>query len=160
MKIEKNSVVTFHYQMCDEHGEELESTKGNDPAVFMHSNMQMIPSLELSMVSKEPGDTYSITLPPELAYGILREKSDIRVPSKHVLTEGKLEPGMTVSIQTKEGVRPVKLLKVGKFNVDIDTNHPLAGKTLTFDIEIIDVRKATSEELSHGHAHGVGGHQH
>jgi len=126
----------------------------------MHSNMQMIPSLELSMVSKEPGDTYSITLPPELAYGILREKSDIRVPSKHVLTEGKLEPGMTVSIQTKEGVRPVKLLKVGKFNVDIDTNHPLAGKTLTFDIEIIDVRKATSEELSHGHAHGVGGHQH
>jgi len=160
MKIEKNSVVTFHYQMCDEHGEELESTKGNAPAVFMHSNMQMIPSLELSMVSKEPGDTYSITLPPELAYGILREKSDIRVPSRHVLTEGKLEPGMTVSIQTKEGVRPVKLLKVGKFNVDIDTNHSLAGKTLTFDIEIIDVRKATSEELSHGHAHGVGGHQH
>jgi FKBP-type peptidyl-prolyl cis-trans isomerase SlyD len=160
MKIEKNSVVTFHYQMCDEHGEELESTKGNDPAVFLHSNMQMIPSLELSMVSKEPGDTYSITLPPELAYGILREKSDIRVPSKHVLTEGKLEPGMVVSIQTKEGVRPVKLLKVGKFNVDIDTNHPLAGKTLTFDIEIVDVRKATSEELSHGHVHGEGGHQH
>ena len=160
MKIEKNSVVTFHYQMQDELGEVLEGTKDGDPTVFLHSNMQMIASLELSMVSKEPGDTYSITLPPELAYGILRDKSDIRVPSKHVLTEGKLEPGMVVSIQTNEGVRPVTLLKVGKFNVDIDTNHPLAGKTLTFDIEIIDVRKATSEELSHGHAHGVGGHQH
>ncbi|MBQ0712563.1 MAG: FKBP-type peptidyl-prolyl cis-trans isomerase, partial [Porticoccus sp.] len=137
-----------------------EGTKDGDPTVFLHSNMQMIASLELSMVSKEPGDTYSITLPPELAYGILRDKSDIRVPSKHVLTEGKLEPGMVVSIQTNEGVRPVTLIKVGKFNVDIDTNHPLAGKTLTFDVEIVDVRKATSEELSHGHAHGAGGHEH
>ncbi|MBQ0807796.1 MAG: peptidylprolyl isomerase [Porticoccus sp.] len=160
MKIEKNSVVTFHYQMQDELGEVLEGTKDGDPTVFLHSNMQMIASLELSMVSKEPGDTYSITLPPELAYGILRDKSDIRVPSKHVLTEGKLEPGMVVSIQTNEGVRPVTLIKVGKFNVDIDTNHPLAGKTLTFDVEIVDVRKATSEELSHGHAHGAGGHEH
>tara|TARA_R110000822_G_scaffold59736_37_gene149287 strand:- start:2291 stop:2773 length:483 start_codon:yes stop_codon:yes gene_type:complete len=160
MKIEKNSVVTFHYQMQDEHGEVLESTKEGDPAVFLHSNMNMIPSLELSMVSREPGETYSITLTPELAYGILRQNSDIRVPTKHVLTKGKLEPGMMVSIQTKEGARPVTLVKVGKFNVDIDTNHPLAGKTLTFDVEIVDVREATPEELSHGHAHGVGGHQH
>jgi len=65
-----------------------------------------------------------------------------------------------VSVQTNQGVRQVTVVKVGKFNVDADTNHPLAGKTLTFDIEIMEVRAASAEEKAHGHAHGVGGHQH
>jgi len=63
-------------------------------------------------------------------------------------------------LMTNEGLRPITVVKVGKFNVDIDTNHPLAGKTLTFDVEIVEVREATQDELGHGHAHGAGGHHH
>ncbi|KZY84063.1 hypothetical protein A3740_00575 [Oleiphilus sp. HI0068] len=72
----------------------------------------------------------------------------------------KLKPGMVVSINTEEGPRQVVVLKAGKFNVDVDTNHPLAGQVLSFDIEIQSVREATEDELAHGHAHGVGGHHH
>tara|TARA_B110001469_G_C9451304_1_gene227944 strand:- start:400 stop:630 length:231 start_codon:yes stop_codon:yes gene_type:complete len=75
---------------------------------------------------------------------------------------GKVKPkvGMAVSIQTDGGIRQGVVIKIGKFNVDLDTNHPLAGKTVIFDIEIVDVREATQEEIDHGHAHGIGGHQH
>jgi len=72
----------------------------------------------------------------------------------------RLKAGDVVSINTDDGARQVVVLKAGKFNIDVDTNHPLAGKTLSFAIEIIGTRAATSEEISHGHAHGIGGHQH
>ena len=67
---------------------------------------------------------------------------------------------MTVQVNTQHGPWDAVVLKVGKFNVDIDSNHPLAGKTLSFEIEVVEVRDATSEELAHGHAHGAGGHHH
>ncbi|WP_369821112.1 peptidylprolyl isomerase, partial [Oleiphilus sp. HI0067] len=87
-----------------------------------------------------------------------------RVLIKHLMGDKKqlarLKPGMTVGINTEQGARQATVVKAGKFNVDVDTNHPLAGKDLTFDIEIISIREATKEEISHGHAHGVGGHHH
>jgi len=67
---------------------------------------------------------------------------------------------MAVKVNTDQGMRDVVVVKVGRFNVDVDTNHPLAGKTITFDISIEDVREAEAEELAHGHVHGVGGHHH
>jgi len=67
---------------------------------------------------------------------------------------------MVVKLNTSEGQVPVTVVKAGRHSADIDTNHPLAGQTLTFDVEIMDVRAATEEEVAHGHAHGVGGHQH
>ena len=75
-------------------------------------------------------------------------------------SKAKLKPGMIVSINTEEGDKQVMVIKAGKFNVDVDTNHPLAGKTLTFDVDVQGVRDATGDEISHGHAHGVGGHHH
>ena len=84
-----------------------------------------------------------------------------RVPLKHLTSRGKLEPGQVVAVNTNQGQRAARVVKVGHFNVDLDLNHPLAGKTLVFDVEIIDVRAATAEELQHGHAHGPGGaHDH
>ena len=71
-----------------------------------------------------------------------------------------MKVGQVVSVNTDQGTRQVQILKVGKFNVDVDTNHPLAGIELQFDIDIKEVRQATDEELAHGHAHGPGGHQH
>ena len=102
----------------------------------------------------------SPTVPPELAYGAHDPNGIQRVPIKHLATRGKIVPGQMVAINTRQGVRHARAVKVGHFNVDLDLNHPLAGKTLVFDIEIVDVRAATKEELEHGHAHGPGGHGH
>jgi FKBP-type peptidyl-prolyl cis-trans isomerase SlyD len=101
-----------------------------------------------------------VTLDPKDAYGIPLESSEQRISKKHLTTKGKLQVGMVVDINTTEGLRQATIVKVGKFNVDVDTNHPFAGKTLTFEVEIADVRDATGEELAHGHVHGAGGHQH
>ena len=79
---------------------------------------------------------------------------------KHLSFKGKLRPGMVVQLSTDDGMRAVTVIKAGRHSADIDTNHPLAGQTLTFDIEIVDVRDASPEELTHGHAHGPGGHHH
>jgi FKBP-type peptidyl-prolyl cis-trans isomerase SlyD len=101
-----------------------------------------------------------VTLEPEDAYGLRSPERLQKVPVKHLVFKGKLRPGMTVQLNTSEGRRPVTVTKVGRHSAEIDTNHPLAGKTLHFAIDILDVRQATADEISHGHAHGPGGHQH
>jgi FKBP-type peptidyl-prolyl cis-trans isomerase SlyD len=151
MKVQKNAVVTFHYVMTDvDENEVIENSNGQEPSAFLFGHKNMIEPLEHSMLDKEPGESYSVTLPPDLAYGRVRSSSDLRVSKKNLQHEGKLEPGMMVPLKTNEGLRPVTIIKVGKFNVDIDYNHPLAGKTLKFDVEIVDVREATADELSQG----------
>ncbi len=116
------------------------------------------------MLAKAAGEKINVTLEPEQAYGLRREGAIQRVPIKHLhehsTRKDKLKPGMLVRVNTPNGPWEAIVAKVGKFNVDIDSNHPLAGKTLTFDIEIMNVRDATDDELAHGHAHGIGGHQH
>lgn len=160
MKIQNNAVVVFHYKMTDEHGEVIESSIGQEPTAYLYGHKNMIETLEHSMNGKEVGDKYSVTLQPDMAYGRIRTNSELRVSIKNLQFEGKLEPGMMVPLKTVEGLRPVTIVKVGKFNVDIDYNHPLAGKTLTFDVEIIEVREGTTEELSQGRPQSGGGLQH
>jgi FKBP-type peptidyl-prolyl cis-trans isomerase SlyD len=160
MKIAKDTVVSFHYRLLDEQGKQIESSAGRDPNVVLIGHRNVLPALEEAMLGKAAGDGVNVSLPPEKAYGLRREGAVQRIPTKHVLTKGKLQPGQAVQINTEHGARNVTVAKVGKFNIDIDTNHPLAGKTVVFDISIIDVRAASAEELSHGHAHGVGGHHH
>ena len=82
------------------------------------------------------------------------------VQVKHLQGAKKWKPGMVAWVNTDHGERQVTIVKMGMFKADVDTNHPLAGKTVTFHIEILSVREATEEELAHGHAHGAGGHQH
>ncbi len=160
MKIKNNAVVVFHYKMTDEHGEVIESSIGQEPTAYLHGHKNMIETLEHSMANKEVGDKFSVTLQPDMAYGRLRTNSQLRVSMKNIQHEGKLEPGMMVPLKTVEGLRPVTVVKVGKFNVDIDYNHPLAGKTLTFDVEIMDVREATTDELAQGRPDAVVGLKH
>lgn len=151
MKVDQNAVVVFHYVMTDdESGEVIEDSSGKEPSAFLYGHKNMIEPLEHSMLGKESGEAYSVTLPPDLAYGRVRSSSELRVSKKNLQYEGKLEPGMMVPLKTKEGPRPVTVVKVGKFNVDIDYNHPLAGKTLKFDVEIVEVREGTPEELAQG----------
>lgn len=162
MKIEKNKVVTFHYVLSEQEGGVIEDSKNSDPMLYLHGHNNLMPALEVEMQDKQVGDSFKASLSPEQAYGVRDENAKQRVPIKHLMVKNpkKLKPGMAVKINTAQGAKDAVVLKVGKFNVDLDTNHPLAGKSLCFDVEVIDVREATGEEASHGHAHGVGGHQH
>ena len=161
MQIGKNSVVTFHYTLRDDAGNSLESSRDSDPTLYLHGANNMLPALEEAFTGRASGESFQITLSAEQAYGERRADAIERVPAKYLKHEGKLRVGQVVRLHLKDGgAMPVTIVKLGKFSVDVDNNHPLAGRALNYDIEIIDVREATAEELAHGHAHGVGGHNH
>lgn len=161
MPIQKNSVVSFHYRLGRVGGEFIEQTDNHQPAMYLHGHGNILPAMEKAFEGREAGETFSLDLTADEAYGQPDPNRQGRVPIKHLLNAPKkLRPGMQVQINTGQGPVDARVLKVGKFNVDVDANHPLAGTDLSFDIEIVEVRDATEEELSHGHAHGPGGHQH
>ncbi|GLX80180.1 peptidyl-prolyl cis-trans isomerase [Thalassotalea insulae] len=164
MKITDKKVVQFHYTLKDEAGKELESSKGSDPLAYLHGFNNMLVGVEKALTDKAAGDKFSVTLQPEDAYGERKEDLIQRVPVKHLLglpsKNAKWKPGMVAVVETEQGQRQVTVIKPGRFMVTVDVNPPLAGKVLTFDLEVIDVRDATDEEVEHGHAHGVGGHHH
>lgn len=160
MIIETGRVVSFHYQLSEVGQEPLETSDRNAPVAILFGHNNILPALEQAMAGKQAGDHFSVTLTPDQAYGEREAGRQQRVPIKHLITRGKLRPGQAVKINTADGPVDARVIKVGKFNVDVDTNHPLAGLSLTFAVEITDVREASPEELSHGHAHGEGGHQH
>ena len=160
MQIGKHSVVAFHYQLRDDSGELLESSEGGDPSLYLHGANNIIKGLEAALDGKSAGDHVEVTLPPEQAYGPYQPDRQQRMPAKYLKHEGRLHPGKAVRFNTDQGMRHATVVKVGKFSVDVDLNHPLAGKTLSFAVDVVDVRAATPEEIEHGHAHGPGGHQH
>ena len=162
MKIEKDRIVRFHYSLTDATGAALESSHDGEPMAYLYGHGGMIEGLENALLGRDSGEKFTVTLAPEEAYGKRVEGSFQRIPIKHlqVKKNARLAPGMVVQVQTEQGLRQVTVVKPGKFNVDVDTNHPWAGKTLTFTVEVVDVAEATPEELAHGHAHGAGGHQH
>ena len=163
MKITDKTVVQFHYTLKDEAGEQLESSFDSDPLAYLHGQKNMLVGVENALTGKEVGDKFSTTLQPEDAYGEYQEGAVQRIPAKHLqngTATTKWKAGMVAAVQTEQGQRQVTVMKSGKFMVTVDMNSPLAGKVLTFDIEVVDVRAATDEEVEHGHAHGVGGHKH
>jgi FKBP-type peptidyl-prolyl cis-trans isomerase SlyD len=158
--ISDDSVVTFHYKLRDDTGTFNESSEDGSPVVYMHGHNNIVPGLEKELAGKKSGDKLTATVTPEDGYGQRNENAVQRVPLKHLATKGPIAVGQMVVVNTREGGRQARVLKVGHFNVDLDLNHPLAGRTLTFDIEIVEVRAASDEERAHGHAHGPGGHGH
>ena len=155
-----DKVVSFHYKLKVADGSINESSEGGSPVVYLHGRTGIIPGLESELAGKRSGDKFTATVPPEQGYGERNEEAVQRVPLKHLATRGPIQEGQMVVVNTRDGGRHARVLKVGHFNVDLDLNHPLAGKTLTFEIEVVDVRAATPEELEHGHAHGPEGHAH
>ena len=159
MKIEKDRVVRFHYSVAEQGQEPVETSKGGEPLAILFGHGNIIPGLEKAMDGREAGDSFSADVPAAEAYGEKREGLTQRIPKKH-FGDQRLVPGMQVVLNTNFGPRAVTIEKVGMSVVDVDLNHPMAGKDLHFDIEIVDVREATAEELEHGHVHGEGGHHH
>ena len=160
MQIAKDRVVRFHYQLKENDGTLIENSNDSDPVAYLHGHGNIISGLERELEGAEVGQSLTVTVAPEDGYGLRNEEAVQRIPIKHLHEQKNLKPGMVVHVHTDEGPRQVIVLKAGKFNIDADLNHPLAGKTLVFEVRIDDVREATEEELHHKHAHGVGGHQH
>ena len=165
MKIEKDRVVRFHYAVAvhadQEQGQEsVENSKdGGQPLAILFGHGNIIPGLEAAMQDREAGESFGVDVPAAEAYGERREGMGQRIPKKH-FGNTRLQPGMQVVLQTNFGPRAVTVEKVGHSVVDVDLNHPMAGKDLHFDVEIVEVREASTEEIEHGHVHGDGGHHH
>ncbi len=159
MIITKDSVVQLHYRVSDASGLIEDSAKG-EPMLYLHGHQNMLPAIEQALEGKAAGDELSLVVEPKDAYGERDDNAIQSIQVKHLKGAKKWAPGMTAIVETEHGPRQVKIVKVGMFKAEVDVNHPLAGKTLTFDLNVVSVRPATAEEIAHGHAHGAGGHHH
>lgn len=159
MKIEKNRVVRFHYTVSEPGQAPVETSRDRDPMAILVGHGNIIPGLEAAMMDKAEGDSFDVTVGPEEAYGERRDNFVQRVPKKH-LRNARVRPGDQIVLETSMGPRAVTVVKVGATVVDVDLNHPMAGKTLQFQVEIVGVREAEQVEIEHGHVHGDGGVQH
>ena len=160
MIVEKDKVVSFHYTLKNTAGEQMETSREKDPMSYLHGANNIIVGLEKAMEGHSIEDEFVVTVEPEEAYGVRNEKNVQRVSLKRLKGIGKISAGQVLNLQTNKGQVQVTVLKVGRFNIDVDGNHPLAGEQLTFEVEVMDIRDATEEELEHRHVHGPGGHQH
>ena len=165
MKIDKHTVASVTYALKVE-GELVEQTDKSNPLTFLVGVGTMIPGFEEQLVGKEPGDKYDITVQPEDAYGESDPQAIVDLPKDVFKVNGELQDdllveGNVIPLQDQNG-SPLQavVLEVGEDTVKMDFNHMLAGKTLHFSGEVVDVRKASAEEISHGHVHGPGGHHH
>ncbi|MGI2172130.1 FKBP-type peptidyl-prolyl cis-trans isomerase [Shewanella sp. MF05960] len=160
MSIKDDMVVQFNYSLRDEKGEVIESNEGREPIAYLHGHDNMMPGIEDAINGKEIGEKFTITPAAADTYGERQQDAEQRVSVKHLVGAKVWKPGMAAVVNTEQGQRQVTIIKVGKFMATVDVNHPLAGRELTFDIEIVGARDASDEEIAHGHAHGAGGHHH
>ena len=160
MHIEKNRVVTLNYTLRDEQGTILDASGGRAPLSYLHGKGNIIPGLEQALVGKAAGDKLDVTVAPEQAYGARDERLVQIVPRTKFGEVAGLVPGIQVRVSGPQGPRIVNVVRVDRDFVTIDGNHPLAGRTLHFSVEIAEVRKASHEEVAHGHVHGPDGHHH
>lgn len=162
MKVETNKVVAFHYSVSDGSESPIDSSRERgEPLVVLIGQGNIIAGLESALLGHEAGDRFEARVAPADAYGERRANFTQRVPKKYFEDAEGLRPGMSTVLNTREsGARMVVVQKIGSSVIDVDLNHPLAGKALTFDVEVVEVRDATPEEIAHRHAHGAGGHEH
>jgi len=157
MQIARDAVVMIHYTLKNDAGEVLDSSSGHDPLAYLQGHGSIIPGLEAALEGKVAGDKVQATIAPENAYGMKEPGLVQQVPRRAF--QGEVRAGMQFTAQTEAGPRTVVVTRVQGDMVTVDGNHPLAGETLHFDVEVTEVRVATEEELAHGHVHGAGGHQ-
>jgi FKBP-type peptidyl-prolyl cis-trans isomerase SlyD len=160
VQVEKNRIVSLNYTLRDEQGKVLDTSSGRAPLIYLHGKGNIIPGLEQALAGRSAGDKLDVTVAPEAGYG-LRDERLVQIVARAKFGEVQdLAPGMQVRASGPQGARLVTVVRVDRDFVTVDGNHPLAGRTLHFSLEIAEVRKATHEEIAHGHAHGPGGHHH
>ena len=160
MQIADNTVASFHYTLTNDAGEVLDSSRGRDPLSYLHGAGNIVPGLEEAMAGKRAGDAFQVDVAPADGYGEHHAGLVQDVPRAAFQGVDEIEPGMSFQATTPQGVHSVTVTKVTSDTITVDGNHPLAGQTLHFDVEVTEVRAASAEELAHGHVHGPGGHHH
>ncbi|ADJ28782.1 FKBP-type peptidyl-prolyl cis-trans isomerase [Nitrosococcus watsonii] len=160
MQIADKKVVYIHYTLKNQEGTVLDSSSQKTPLAYIHGLGNIIPGLEKALAGKGEGDKLNVSIGPKDAYGERNETLLQTVPRDAFQDVEELEKGMQFQAQTPNGPQLITVAKIETDRVLVDANHPLAGETLDFDVEVVDVRNATEEELEHGHAHGAGGHEH
>ena len=157
MKIGKGRVVRMNYTLRDESGTTIETSQGREPLTYLHGYGQLIPGLEKTLDGEQAGLQTTVTILPQDAYGHKDPKAVIRASRGDFPDDLTLDPGVEVQAETPEGPISFVVVSVEGDDIVLDANHPLAGKALTFDVEVLEVREATADELAHGHVHGPGG---
>lgn len=160
MQVAKDRVVRFHYTLSDAAGAVMESSQGGQPLAMLWGHGGLIVGVERALEGKAAGDSFEVRVSPEDGYGERHDTLIQRLPKKYFRQAERLKPGMVTEVKTPQGARAVTVLKVGLSVIDVDGNHPLAGQTLNFAIDVVDVREASAEEIDHGHVHGDGGAHH
>lgn len=160
MSIKLKSVVAIHYTLSDERGVILDASTDDQPLVYLHGSGAIIPGLEKELLGREAGEQFETTISPEQAYGEHIPELIQTAPLDVFQEEQTLEIGMRFSGNTPQGPINVVLTHIEDGLVTLDANHPMAGKTLHFDVTIDSIREATEEELLHGHVHGQGACKH
>ncbi|HEU4669155.1 MAG TPA: peptidylprolyl isomerase [Dyella sp.] len=160
MQIAEHSVVSFHYTLTDDQGTVIDSSAGREPLTYLHGVGQIVPGLEKEMAGRAVGDQFKVDVAPEEGYGVRHAELEQQVPREAFQGVEDIQPGMQFQGRGPQGVINVTVTRVEDGVVHIDGNHPLAGQTLHFDVQVTDVREATDEERQHGHVHGPGGHEH
>ena len=166
LKVAENIVASVHYTgTLPDSGEVFDSSEGRDPLTFLVGHRQMIPGFEEELMGATQGERREFTLDPERAYGPRDDEAVLEIPRENFaqLEEASgesLEVGMALVAQMPHGPAQFTVVALSDETVTADFNPPMAGKTLTFSVEVVELRDASEEELSHGHAHGPGGHHH
>lgn len=160
MQIAEKTVVSIHYTLTNAEGETLDSSVGQEPLVYLHGAQNIIQGLENALLGKAVGDSLQVSVEPKEGYGELRDELVQEVDRSAFVGVDDIQVGMQFMAQTPWGEQPVTVVKLEGDSITLDGNHPLAGQTLNFDVEVIEIRDASDEEMEHGHVHGAGGHHH
>jgi FKBP-type peptidyl-prolyl cis-trans isomerase SlyD len=160
MQIADDTVASIHYTLTNTAGEVIDASASGQPLTYLHGAGNIVPGLEQALEGRSVGDRFDVAVAPEEGYGPRHPQLIQVVPRAAFQGVDTLEPGMQFEAQGGQGPMLVTVTKVDADEVTVDGNHPLAGETLHFAIEVADVRAATQEEMQHGHVHGAGGHHH
>ena len=154
MNIDDKCVVSMHYTLTNENGEELDSSNGRDPLKYLHGASNIVPGLERALTGKAAGDNVQVVVQPDDGYGQVNPQMVQTVPRSAFEGAPEIKAGMQFQAQGPQGqVQMITVTDVTGDDVTVDGNHPLAGQVLHFEVSVEEVRAATEEELSHGHAH-------
>jgi FKBP-type peptidyl-prolyl cis-trans isomerase SlyD len=159
MKIIKDTIATIHFTVCSSDGTQIDTSRNSEPMVFLHGSQFLIQGLEDELVGRTAGDKFNVDISPVLAYGERHEELVQSVPIT-MFEDMDLNVGMTFRASTDDGEQSVMIIDINEEEVVVDGNHPLSGLTLNFDVEVLEVREATEEEIAHGHPHTEGGCEH
>ena len=157
MKIAKNNVVTMHYAVSDSEGTLIDSSYEDKPMAIIQGTGYLIPGLDDALVDRVAGDKFEVAVACEQAYGERHDDYVQTVPREVLAGVEDLSVGTQLRATTDDGEQTVIVIDVQDDEITVDGNHPLSGLDLSFDVEILEVREATEEELTHGHVHVEGG---